>query len=150
MQANLAPLLSTSSAAALESEISRNVLQLYRLGKNHYQFARRQINRNWRQKISRFYYGAYNVSRSVRLCTNGEFSTDSSDHKKIEDLPAGFPNIASYKNQLIALREDRNLCDYDHTSSIGSLALGVTTTDILVTDFLKDARTFLSSRGITL
>jgi len=150
MQTNLANLLSHASIVSIEGAITENVVQLYRLGRNHYLFARRQTNRDWRQKISRFYYGAYNVSRSVRLAHNGEFNTDVSDHKKIESLPPGFPNTALYQNQLIALREDRNLCDYDHTSSITSLALDVVSTESLVTNFLVDARTFLASKGITL
>jgi hypothetical protein len=149
MQSNLVGLLSPASNAAIEAAITDNVVQLYRLGRNHYLFARRQNNRDWRQKISRFYYGAYNVSRSVRLCNNGDYSTDSSDHKKIESLPPGFPNIAAYQNQLIALREDRNLCDYDHSSSISALALGVVDTQTLVSSFLADAQSFLNAKGIT-
>ncbi|MGF7179962.1 hypothetical protein [Tunturiibacter psychrotolerans] len=149
MQANLTHLLSPASNAAIEAALTQSVIQLYRLGRNHYLFARRQNNRDWRQKISRYYYGAYNVSRSVRLCNNGDYSADSTDHKKIETLPSGFPNIASYQNQLSALREDRNLCDYDHTSSIGILALGLLTTQVLVADFIADARTFLVAKGIT-
>jgi hypothetical protein len=89
-----------------------------------FSFAARQNNRWWRQKISRLYYGAYNVSRAVRLCVSGEFSDDSTDHKRIGDLPADFPNQALYKNRLNSLRDDRNLCDYDHTARAADLAAG--------------------------
>jgi len=150
MQTNIAGLLSPASAAAIEDAIRTNVVQLYRLGRNHYLFARRQSNRDWRQKISRYYYGAYNISRSVRLFTNGDYSTDVSDHKKIESVPSGFPNTASYQNRLAALREDRNLCDYDHTALISSLSLGVQDTETLVADFLTDAKNYLTSRGVNL
>lgn len=136
--------------AAIEAAIFRNVVQLYGLGRNHYHFARRQNNRAWRQKISRFYYGAYNVSRALRLCDKGEFSTDSSDHKKIGDVPDALPGRAAYENQLSALRDDRNLCDYDHTGDIASLVLGLATSEQLVGNFLRDARVFLISRGVPL
>jgi hypothetical protein len=83
LQHNLVNVVDTRAIGAIETEICINVAQLYRLGRNHYSFAIRQHNRSWRQKISRLYYAAYNVSRAVRLCVNGEFSEDSSDHKKI-------------------------------------------------------------------
>ena len=114
--------------------------QLFKLGKSHYRFARRQNNRDWRQKISRLYYGAYNISRAVRLCVNGEYSTESSDHKKVEAIPDDFPNKNTYSNRMAVLRDDRNLCDYDHAAVIGDLILAPGDALQLVGDFLQDAK----------
>jgi len=150
LKQNLVGILNAASIDAIEQEISRNAAQLYKLGKNHYLFAKRQSNRAWRQKISRLYYGAYNVSRSIRFCVNGEFSTDSTDHKKIDAIPPDFPHRNSYANRLGVLRDDRNLCDYDHTAVRRDLVLGVDDSLQLVTEFLRDARGFLIVRGVKL
>lgn len=136
--------------SAIETEICVNVAQLYVLGRSHYHFAVRQNNRSWRQKISRLYYAAYNVSRAVRLCINGEYSVDSSDHKRIETLPDDFPNRNRYANRLGALRDDRNLCDYDHTARLTDLVVGVNDAAELVQQFLKDAQGYLKRRGVNL
>jgi hypothetical protein len=96
---NLVNVIDPRALGAIETEICANVAQLYVLGRHHYLFAVRQNNRAWRQKISRLYYGAYNASRAVRLCVSGDFSEDSSDHRKIGDLPDDFPNQAAYKNR---------------------------------------------------
>ena len=117
---NLINVVTADAISAIETEIRTNVAQLYALGLNHYYFAARQNNRSWRQKISRLYYAAYNVSRAVRLCVSGEYSIDSSDHKKIDTLPDDFPNRNRYANRLTVLRDDRNLCDYDHTAKFAS------------------------------
>ena len=81
LQANIAHIVDAAGQNAIEAEIRSNVRQLFGLGRVHFRFARRQINRNWRQKVSRVYYAAYNVSRAVRLSVDGEFSTESTDHK---------------------------------------------------------------------
>ena len=107
LKENLVNVVDAAAISAIDTEICTNVAQLYALGQGHYYFAIRQNNRSWRQKISRLYYAAYNVSRAVRLCVNGEYSTDSSDHRKIETLPDDFPNWNKYANRLGALREDR-------------------------------------------
>jgi hypothetical protein len=149
LQKNLVNVVDAAAIGAIEAEICANVVQLYRLGRQHYSFAIRQHNRSWRQKISRLYYGAYNVSRAVRLCVSGEFSDDSSDHKKIGALPGDFPNQATYANRLSVLRDDRNLCDYDHTALLADLLLDVDSSVRLVDDFLLDARSYLRNRGVT-
>lgn len=137
-----------AAIAAIEAEICANSALLYKLGKKHYLFARRQNNRDWRQKISRLYYGAYNISRAVRLCVNGEYSTESSDHKKVEAIPDNFPNKNTYSNRLAVLREDRNLCDYDHTAALGDLILAPGDALQLVGDFQLDARSYLQIYGV--
>lgn len=149
MKENLANVVDANALSAIQEEINRNVVQLFRLGKSHYSFALRQNNRSWRQRVSRLYYAAYNVSRAVRLCANGEFSTEVGDHKKIESLPDQFPQLNSYSNRLAILREDRNLCDYDHTANMGDLVNSVPDAITLVTDFLEDARVYLLGKGIT-
>jgi len=73
---------------------------------------------------------------------------DSSDHKKIEALADDFPNKSSYGNRLSALRDDRNLCDYDHTARLGDLVVGVDEATDLVATFLGDARKYLRQRGV--
>ena len=109
---------------AIEAAICANALQLYLLGRDHYDFATRQNRRAWRQKVSRLYYAAFNVSRAVRLCVSGDYSTELGEHKKIESLPDDFPNRNKYFNRLGVLRDDRNLCDYDHTAGISDLVVG--------------------------
>jgi hypothetical protein len=145
---NLVNVIDAAAIGAIETEICTNCAQLYALGRNHYLFARRQSNRDWRQKVSRLYYGAYNVSRAVRLCVNGEYSTEASDHKKIDTIPDDFPNKNTYANRLGVLRDDRNLCDYDHTGILSDLILMPTDALQLVTDFLRDARVYLGQHGV--
>jgi hypothetical protein len=145
---NLVNVIDAAAIGAIEAEICTNCAQLYVLGRNHYLFAKRQSNRVWRQKVSRLYYGAYNVSRAVRLCAIGEYSTDTSDHKKIEAIPDDFPNKNTYANRLGVLRDDRNLCDYDHTANLNDLILVPADALQLVTDFLRDARDYLEQHGV--
>ncbi len=134
--------------AAIEASINANVSQLYVLGRRHYLFAARQGNRDWRQKISRLYYGAYNVSRAVRLCVHGEYSTEVGDHKKVDSLPDDFPNKNTYANRLTVLREDRNLCDYDHAADQQDLVYGLDDSKEMVEKFLRDSRKYLKGRGV--
>ena len=147
MKENLIGIVDPTGISGIEQEILKNVRQLFALGRQHFYFARRQHNRHWRQKISRLYYGAYNASRAIRLLVAGDFSTDSTDHKKIEDLPKDFPNKDKYVNRLSALREDRNVSDYDHTAQITELAITVPDATLLVESFLRDTQAYLSSRG---
>lgn len=146
---NLSGILDAQALDIIEAEIRANAVSLYRLGQQHYRFAQRQTSPNWRQKVSRLYYAAYNVARSIRLFMNGEYSTDVKDHQKFENLPDDFPSRARYSNQLVVLREDRNTCDYDHTASAGDLVLGSTDAARLVEDFMTDAAIFLRSRGLS-
>jgi hypothetical protein len=146
---NLVTVVDATAISAIDAEICTNVAQLYALGLSHYHFATRQNIRSWRQKISRLYYAAYNASRAIRLCVTGDYSTDSTDHKKIGALPEDFPNKSMYANRLEVLRDDRNLCDYDHTASLPDLVVGVDDAVELVEQFLDDAQNYLKRRGVS-
>lgn len=148
LHSNLVGVLRPAVLAAIEAEIGTNVTQLYALGRYHFLFAKRQHNRDWRQKVSRLYYGAYNVSRAVRLCVQGDYSMDSSDHKKVDNLPDDFPNKNTYANRLNVLREDRNLSDYDHSARSDDLVYRIEDSDEIVGKFLRDARKYLRGRGV--
>jgi len=147
---NLVSVVDPAAISAIEAEICLNVAQLFALGKSHYRFATRQNNRAWRQKTSRLYYAAYNISRAIRLCVNGEYSTDASDHRKVEALPDDFPNRSTYGNRLGILRDDRNLCDYDHTGKLSDLVMDLDDATDLVRQFSLDAQVYLKQRGVDL
>ena len=147
---NLSGILPRRALAQIEQEIARNATRLYALGRHHYLFAMRQSSPNWRQKVSRLYYAAYNVSRAVRLQVSGDYSTDVKDHQKFDNLPDDFPARPRYANQLAVLREDRNTCDYDHTATAVDLALGTTESTMLVREFLDDAKSYLRSHDLSL
>lgn len=149
MLANLRYILDAAACNAIQSEINTNVELLFALGESHYIFAKQLARQHWRQRISRFYYGAYNVRRAVSLHENGSFGTEVDDHKKTE-LPTGLNNSSTYGNQLRVLRDDRNLSDYDHTAIETDLVLTQNEAEIFVTDFLHDARAYLVGRGISL
>jgi hypothetical protein len=149
LHSNLTAVLEPAGLAAIEAEISVNVSQLYALGRRHFLFAVRQGSRDWRQKISRFYYGAYNISRAVRLCVHGEYSTEVGDHKKVDSLPDDFPDRNTYANRLTVLREDRNLCDYDHTADRGDLVYSLDDSREVVEKFLRDSKKYLKGRGVS-
>jgi hypothetical protein len=148
VKTNLSHILDAAGQAAIEQEIVVNATQLFRLGETHYTFARRLAPPDWRQVVSRAYYGAYNICRSVRFFHSGEYSTDAKDHHKFDQLPEDFPQRSTYSNQLAILREDRNLCDYDHTASEADLVIGRRDALILVEQFIADANTYLAARGL--
>lgn len=147
---NLVGIVDAAAIRAIEGEIQNNVRQLFALGEQHFSFALALNNGQWRQKVSRLYYGAYNVSRAIRLLVWSEYSTDVKDHKKVEELPDDFPSKDIIRARLAALREDRNLCDYDHTATEDHLVLGVGESVEFVTTFVEDAKKYLISRGIAL
>jgi hypothetical protein len=147
MLANLRYILDPAACTAIENEINANVKLLFKLGESHYMFAKELGRQHWRQRISRFYYGAHNVRRAISLHENGSFGTEVDDHKKTE-LPSSLNNASTYTNQLKVLRDDRNLSDYDHTATEIDLVLTQNETEVFVTDFLRDARLFLESRGV--
>ena len=144
---NLASVLDQAALQLVEDAIRANVLLLFSLGSQHYSFARRLPNRHWRQAVSRAYYGAYNVSRAVRLQVSGEFSTDAKDHQKFDSLPDDFPKKSTYSNRLATLRDDRNLCDYDHTATEADLVIGRAAALTLAEEFIADAKGYLTSLG---
>lgn len=147
---NLSGVLDQAGLDRIESEIETNVVALMGLARCHYRFAERQSGSNWRQKVSRLYYAAYNAARAVRLYVTGDYSTDIKDHQKFDKLPDDFPRRARYVNQLAVLREDRNTCDYDHISRASDLILGTRGSMELAREFLKDVRAYLNNRGMNL
>ena len=81
---NLTGILLAAELDKIRAEIDANVVGLYRLGQLHFTFARAVPALEWRQRVSRLYYGAYNVRRAIMLKYDGTFSTDSSDHQKTD------------------------------------------------------------------
>jgi hypothetical protein len=148
VKSNLIGILDSVAIGCIEAEIESNAIGLFKLARSHYSFAVRQPSPHWRQRISRLYYAAYNTARAVRLYVAGEYSTHVKDHQKLEELPDDFPNRSRYVNQLSVLREDRNTCDYDHTSKASDLVLGTGNSTELVRDFLDDAGAYLRSKGM--
>jgi hypothetical protein len=144
---NLTGLLAPAQLQILRDEIRANVKSLFRLGESHYQFATNLAPTEWRQRISRLYYGAYNVRRAVALEVDGSFSTDSIDHKNIGQIPDDFPGAATYRVRMTNLREDRNLADYNHLAVEGDLVIPPTDYELIVRDFINEARNYLVNRG---
>jgi hypothetical protein len=150
LRANLAHIVTPAALRRIDSELNRNVIALFRLGETHFDFAHSLPPTQWRQKISRCYYGAYNIQRAVRLRYEGGFSTDTTDHRQIGQLPDLFPDRARYAVSLVALREDRNLADYSHDSVASDLVLSVADADALVQSFASDSLNFLRGQGVTI
>ena len=150
LKRNLSGILDRRALIALEHEISRNVVQLYRLAVSHKSFAMRADKRLWRQRISRLYYAAYTGSRAIRLQVFGDYSTDSSDHKKVAALPDDFPNRLIFVNELPMLREDRNLSDYDHEARREDLSKSVDDWLDFVNNFMFNVKVYLRGRGVHL
>ena len=115
MKTQLAGVLSGTALDAIEAAITENVVALYRLGKSHYFFGKRQPKR----AVSRMYYGAHNWRRAVSLAHDGSYSKETADHKT--GLPDNFPHKARFDARIRDLREDRNLADYDHIRSLPDL-----------------------------
>lgn len=146
---NLSHILDATAYSAIQSEINKNVKLLFLLGESHYIFAKQIGREHWRQRISRFYYGAYNVRRALNLHESGLYQTDVEDHKNTK-LPSGLNNYNTYQFRLKDLREDRNLADYDHIATEADLVHTQSDVESMVTDFINDARVYLVSRGVVL
>lgn len=147
---NLAGVLTRVQLRKIDAAVNSECKLLYALGQSHYNFAVGVAAAEWRQKISRYYYAAYNVKRAVSLRNDGSFSTDSSDHSKIDSLPSAITNHATYSVKLKNLREDRNLADYSHLAVESDLVISVVEAHDLARDFLADARSYLISKGVVL
>jgi hypothetical protein len=150
LKAELAGILPAGALAAIEDEIRENVRGLYRLGLRHFAFASGPACKDWRQCVSRLYYACYAVSRSLRLEVQGQYSRESDDHKRVGLLPDNFPKREQFKNQLDALREDRNLADYDHTGTDKDLVFSVADATAIAQDFIDEAKKYLLAQGVTL
>lgn len=75
---------------------------------------------------------------------------DSTDHKKVGELPDDFPDKEKYENELPELREDRNLCDYDHISTLNDMKIGINETLVLVNEFVHVSKEYLKNRNVNL
>lgn len=69
-----------------------------------------------RSVYSRAYYSVYNASKAVRYHVNGVVSLKGDDHQKASDLPADFPNVASWTARIPEMYEHRLRADYDNWS----------------------------------
>jgi hypothetical protein len=145
---NLNHLLSKQEVAKLTDELDRNVQGLFKLGLAHQIFAATLSDNDWRQKISRLYYGVYNVRRAVVLKNSGVFSTEPSDHKNVDQLPDGMDNRESHISKLKDLREDRNLADYSHLAGMSDLVITPSEALIFANQFIVDCRQFLLQNGL--
>ena len=147
---NLKGVLEDVALAKIQIEIDTNVQALLNLGESHYNFAKTIDNTEWRQKISRLYYAAYNVRRAVSLRHDGSFSTDTSDHANVEKVPDDFEDYAIYRSKLKNLRDDRNLADYSHLAKDSDLLINVVDAEVLVGNYIQHAKNFLSQLGMKL
>jgi hypothetical protein len=145
---NLSYLFGGNELQILKNEISNNVVLLFNLGLGHLRFARIIARIEWRQRVSRLYYGGYNMRRAITLAHSGAFSTDSSDHKNVSQLPPELVSMEKHKQTLVTLREDRNLADYNHLAQESDLAMLVDDYQALVTEFHNDCQHYLRSKGI--
>lgn len=147
---NLQGVLSAAELQKIRDEVRRNCKGLFELGRLHFVFAVGIPHDQWRQRISRLYYGAYNVRRAVGLEYDGSFSQDASDHRKMDGVPDDFPSSATYGIQMKNLRDDRNLADYSHLANEGDLIRPANEYQQIVEQFINDARDYLVGRGVQL
>lgn len=148
---NLNHILTAREIAKISAELDVNIVALFGLGLDHFNFASGlDDNNDWRQKISRLYYAVYNFRRAVVLKHNGTYSTDSSDHKSIEQIPHTMLNRESHINNLRNLREDRNLADYSHLGTKSDLVIAPDEALIFATQFFEDCKTYFSENGLVI
>jgi hypothetical protein len=147
---NLAHILSESELNKIKLAVQEEVRLLYLLGQNHYNFAISINHEEWRQKVSRLYYAAYNTKRAIQLQDSGKYSTDVSDHKDIDSLPQNLNQKTIHGSMLKQLRDDRNLADYSHTGRANDLFVTTEELERKVDSFLTDCKTYLTTAGINL
>lgn len=143
----ISPLLPKESVDRLELEISNHAKDLFRLGEHHSQFAEKLTEKDWRQMVSRSYYGAYNCRRALMLYKFGSYSTDPSDHKKVAEIPEDFPEKETRSARLRDLREDRNTADYDHSATVDDLIITPREAVEFSKRFIQDAKKYFSENG---
>ena len=143
----LSPLISNRAIKQLESELKHQTVQLFKLGESHFEFARKLPEIEWRQRVSRGYYGVYNCKRALALYVNGQYSTDASDHKKISEIPDDFPERETRVTRLRDLREDRNTCDYDHAATEHDLLIDPKEIIDFCSSFILDIKKYLTNKG---
>ncbi len=148
--AELRPIIGVRASNRLQDEVNSNVIGLFKLGEMHFHFASQPLiaHGDWRQIVSRAYYGVYNVVRAIKLNKFGVYSTDVSDHKEVQNLPDDFPNHDSRKNILKQFRDDRNTADYDHDANESDLNQSASNAVAFSVSFIVDARAYLQARGV--
>lgn len=147
---NLKNILDEAALEKIQNAVNHEIRLLFQLGLDHYIFAKSIDHTFWRQKVSRLYYAAYNARRAIQLRDIGKYSTDVSDHKDIENLPASFNQRIVHGSMLKQLRDDRNLADYSHAGQVKDLFATTLEFELKVEDFLGDCRDYLKKAGITL
>jgi hypothetical protein len=139
--------LTPAEVHKINAEIQKHTRLIFDLAFEHYTFSVSLRKKQWRQRISWLYYASYNASKAVRFDHDGNHSTDVKDHSKVGLLPDGFPDKATYENELKNLREDRNSCDYDHLATKNDLLKQPDDYQVLVLNFLRHAHDHLTARG---
>ncbi|SAL16849.1 hypothetical protein AWB64_01041 [Caballeronia sordidicola] len=81
---------------------------------------------------------------------DGSFTTESSDHQKVDIVPEALENHSLYKVKLKNLRDDRNLADYSHDAVASDLILGIDEAEALVGSLFRDVKIFMMAHGIEL
>lgn len=147
---NLKEILNEQEISKIQNAILNESKLIFELAENHFNFASGINPTEWRQRVSRFYYAAYNSKRAVSLCANGKFATDVSDHKDINILPDNLKNKATHAAILKQLRDDRNLADYSHLGTVDHLLIDMADIEGIVGNFLQDCKTYLKDSGVTL
>lgn len=147
VKADLAPIIGKRAAEKIEADLQKQARALFRLGRNHLAFAKSVDRKNWRQIISRTYYGAYNMSRAVRLMVKGDYAEDVKDHQRFDQIPGDFPSQATYANRFDLLRADRNLADYDHQAQESDLSISPDDAIMLAEEFSKDAVNYVKGKS---
>jgi hypothetical protein len=120
-KATLTSLTMTGDLPILESHVSAVAQRWFDLARMHHaDAAAADASINPRAVYSRAYYAAYNASKAVRYIVRGSVSLRGDDHKKVADLPDGFPDVDAWVAKLPLLYEHRLRADYDNWSDTDS------------------------------
>jgi uncharacterized protein (UPF0332 family) len=121
----------------------------FRLGEEHLAEAKNNNLSNCSRSVfSRAYYGAYNASKGTRYLANGFVSLKGDDHGKASvDLPADFPDLATWTTKISGLYEHRLRADYDNWSTTAADQT-MTPLEAIQTseEFINTARTYLNTK----
>ena len=147
---NLKGILEEGELDKIKVAVRIEIRLLMQLSNEHYSFAKSIDRLHWRHKVSRLYYAAYNARRSVQLQDSGKYSTDVSDHKEVDVLPASLNQRTIHGSMLKQLRDDRNLADYSHLGREDDLFASTSDLEIMVETFLIDCSDYLRNAGVTL
>ena len=153
LKSTLVSLTMRSDLGVLDSHIAAIAGKWFELGRLHLNDALGlDVTASPRAAYSRAYYAAYNASKAVRYVVRGTVSLKGDDHKKIADLPDGFPNVDSWTSQLPLLYEHRLRADYDNwTNTTSENVLPPADCVKMAGDFISEAATFLLAEyGLTI